>query len=187
MCVDSLYLENFNDRNPALKQLLGIDKPNPLGITKTHDYPNDESPTIYVIRDGRAAIVSYFYYTNTYNEPRTMRQIIQGDVAFGSWSAHYHAWKPASRPNTLFLRYEDIVQNVDSAIMAISIFLNIEPTRTFQLNFTDMHAIEPTFFREGDNSSNLSKLTSYQLAEFEEIHAETMRELGYTIDKSRAL
>ena len=31
-------------------------------IVKTHDGPSDEGPAIYIVRDGRSSIVSYFHY-----------------------------------------------------------------------------------------------------------------------------
>jgi hypothetical protein len=78
-------------------------------LVKTHGGPLDESPSIYVIRDGRVAIDSYYHYLRQeVGSPLPVEKIIAGPIPTLSWSAHYHAWDPVRRPNTLILKYEDI-------------------------------------------------------------------------------
>jgi Sulfotransferase domain len=82
--------------------------------------PIDDSPAIYVIRDGRAACVSLWRFCSG-NIP--LDAVIEGRHRFGTWSAHLEAWDPWNRPNTLFLKYEDMRHDVTQVLPKISAFL----------------------------------------------------------------
>jgi hypothetical protein len=91
-----------------------------LPLIKTHERPIDDSPTIYVVRDGRAACVSLWRF---YNGGIPLDAVIEGRHGFGTWAAHLEAWDPWSRPNTLFLKYEDMRQDLTQVLPRISAFL----------------------------------------------------------------
>tara|TARA_B110000008_G_C16716119_1_gene462843 strand:+ start:77 stop:709 length:633 start_codon:yes stop_codon:yes gene_type:complete len=94
-----------------------------LPILKTHSYHKGNNLTIYVVRDGRAATASLWNFTY----PKVpMIDIIEGNNRFGKWCEHLNFWKPQLRPNTLFLRYEDILNDLDSSLTKISDFLGRE-------------------------------------------------------------
>ncbi len=79
---------------------------NALPRIKTHEYPLDNGPTIYVVRDGRAVCASLWQF---YKHTIPLKHCIDGTQRFGRWCDHLHAWNPLSRANTLLLRYEDMV------------------------------------------------------------------------------
>jgi len=82
---------------------------------------------IYIVRDGRSTVVSYFHFLKEF-EPEweySIEDIVVGDCEFGSWTDHFKAWAPKQRSNTLLLRYEDMVCNPSSVIKTISEFLGI--------------------------------------------------------------
>lgn len=94
-----------------------------LPILKTHSYHKGNNLTIYVIRDGRAATASLWNFTN----PKVpMNDIIEGNNRFGKWCDHVNFWKPSIRPNTLLLRYEDILEDLNSTLIKLSNFLGRE-------------------------------------------------------------
>src|SRR5262245_13376750 len=100
-----------------------------MTLIKTHDLPPDSAPGIYLIRDGRATIHSYFYYHKKFAfEKPSLTEVIAGACQFGPWSDHYVAWQPRTRPNTLFLRYEDLVARPAEIIPQIARFLATQPT-----------------------------------------------------------
>ena len=92
-----------------------------LPIIKTHEENIPNCPAIYVIRDGRAATVSLWEF---YGRETSISDIIEGNYRFGKWSDHINSWDPISRPNTLLLKYEDILTNLDSVLLKLGVFLN---------------------------------------------------------------
>ena len=92
-----------------------------LAIIKTHEENIPNSPAIYVLRDGRASIVSLWEF---YGRKTSISDIIEGNHRFGKWSDHINSWDPLFRPNTLLLKYEDILNNLDSVLLKLSVFLN---------------------------------------------------------------
>ena len=170
---------------------------------KTHDLPPDDGPAIYVVRDGRAAVVSYLHYLNAFERPpppathgggqlmsrlrdlqrtygsrRLMSSIIRGSQWPGSWSAHFEAWSPQTRPNTLLLRYEEMLSDPDSVCGKISVFLGVPQLATFKQNFSQLHSRDPNFFRAANNERSIAELAPH-MALFERLHGGLMRELNY--------
>ena len=108
------HIEQNEDRSIAFPE-------GSLPIIKTHTFHKGNNPVIYVVRDGRAAAVSLWEFTN----PKvSMTNIIQGKHKFGMWCDHIESWNPISRPNTLLLKYEDILNNFDGVLFQLSTFLN---------------------------------------------------------------
>jgi len=99
-------------------------------LVKTHEHPTDDKPAIYVIRDGRPACVSLWKF---YNKATPLSVIISGQHRFGTWANHIKAWNPDTpwnsegRPNTLLLKYEDMIGNLAETINKIGVFINREP------------------------------------------------------------
>jgi hypothetical protein len=89
-------------------------------LIKTHEHPTDDKPAIYVLRDGRAACVSLWKF---YDKKYPLSTVISGDHRFGTWARHAEAWNPGNRPDTLFIRYEEMVGNLHAVIDAIGGFL----------------------------------------------------------------
>lgn len=89
-------------------------------LLKTHEFPKNDKPAIYIVRDGRAACASLFHF---YNGAISMENIIAGKHRFGSWSGNVEAWAPWNRPNTLLLKYESLRDNLEQTLEIISGFL----------------------------------------------------------------
>jgi hypothetical protein len=130
-------------------------------IVKTHEAPPDGSPAIYVVRDGRAATVSYWHYARDFQRVvLALEQVVLGDVFAGAWADHMLAWNPLNRPKTLLLRYEQLAVADPEAMAAIADFLGKKALGPFQIRFEDLHRLEPNFFRSGCNSMNIAELES---------------------------
>jgi hypothetical protein len=149
-----------------------------VGI-KTHDYPSDNQPAIYLVRDGRAAIVSYRHMLLNYTEMAPeLVDLIEGKVWPGSWSKHFAAWYPETRPRTLLLRYEDLQFDIDGSCHAIAKFLGVQLKAPFTQSFEELNRFEPTLFRVSDNARNISEFGGHE-ALFDRLHEPLMRKLGY--------
>ena len=83
---------------------------------KTHDLKNRyyyNKNIIYVVRDGRDVINSYFHYINARNnEKLNIEDIILNnhDSPFGSWSDHILSWCSDVRENFFLLKYENLLK-----------------------------------------------------------------------------
>lgn len=177
---------------PALpvnwRELISFQGTGPLTLIKTHDPPTDAAPAIYVIRDGRATLDSYFCYHQKFAfEKPSLTEILAGACQFGSWSAHYLAWCPRSRPQTLFLRYEDLVSRPAEIIAQLAAFLNLPPVEGRIPTFEELRQRHPSFFRRGQNQDFLSKWTPGQMSLFNVLHGSVMAELNYPLTSAPAV
>ncbi len=126
---------------------------------KTHELPpGDNHPVIYVVRDGRAAVVSYIHF---------LREILKRDVAAAdvicgkvgaSWSRHVRAWTLPPLPGTLVVRYEDLVIGEAATLKKISAFIGAPQREAFDISFDSLHELAPDFFRSGSNRKNIAEL-----------------------------
>ena len=150
---------------------------------KTHELPAaDQHPAIYVVRDGRSAVVSHFHY---------LRQVLHRDISLAeviagqtgqSWSRHVRAWVLPLRPNTLVVRYEDLAAGRPDALAEIAGFIGRPPRQGFELSFDRLHALNPVFFRRGSDAANIAEMDAAARRLFDEHHGDVLRALGYGRD-----
>lgn len=158
-----------------------------LYIIKTHEPPLTDDPCIYIVRDGRSALISYYHYIREIeNFQISLESVIRGHVYGGSWSEHFTTWNPANRPNTIVLRYEEITRNPDEAIRRIGNFCAITPQRQTLQSFDDLHKIHPEFFRGGNDDKNILEIMPCY-DQFVLLHGAVMAQLGYGQDLSYEL
>jgi hypothetical protein len=149
-------------------------------FVKTHERPHDATKAIYVVRDGRATVVSYWHYLQDFEKQDvSLDQVITGDVWAGSWSHHVRTWALGARPNTLVLRFEDMVADNERPLAQIAAFLGIPRPRAAKVEFEELHAASPKFFRSGSNSGNIEELNGSDLKLFWACHRDAMVRLGY--------
>jgi hypothetical protein len=148
-------------------------------VIKTHEPPLTDDPAIYVVRDGRSAVVSYYHYLNEVEHLSiAMETVIEGGVYAGSWSEHFVKWRPLERPTTLLLRYEEITKDTNRLIDLLAAFCFTKPKPTGPQSFESLHQLYPEFFRKGDDAANIAELVPY-LPRFMQLHGSVMRILGY--------
>jgi hypothetical protein len=150
-------------------------------VVKTHGRPLDQSPAIYVIRDGRVAIDSYFHFLrDEASNPLPLENIIAGLIPEPNWSAHYRAWDPARRPNTLLLKYEDLKTDHAGQVSRLATFLQIEPKREYLNDFEYLHRLRPAYYRKAAGVSDTPGLVGLAADLFWFMHGSAMVALGYT-------
>ena len=91
-----------------------------LPLIKTHEYPQSPAKAIYVVRDGRAASISLWDF---YGRTQALEDVVRGKHRFGNWADHIRAWAPETRPSTLLLKYEDMVDDLPKSLGKLSRFL----------------------------------------------------------------
>ena len=92
---------------------------------------------VYVARNGKDVAVSYFHFTQSHYGFRGtfdefFELFLKGKVEAGSWFEHVKGWwSHRNDPNVLFLRYEDLVSDLEGCLRRITAFcdLEVEPAR----------------------------------------------------------
>ncbi|XP_051790564.1 amine sulfotransferase-like isoform X2 [Erpetoichthys calabaricus] len=90
-----------------------------------------KAKVIYVFRNPKDTMVSFFHFSNMMNNLETMPSItelieryLNGKVLGGSWFDHVKGWYDhKDQVNILFLSYEEISKDLRSAVLKISKFV----------------------------------------------------------------
>lgn len=86
---------------------------------------------IYIIRDGRDVAVSYYHLYRSYlgfrgSFAEFFERYLRGDVQYGSWFKHVAGWQTQrDNPHVLFLRYEDMIADIEACIRQMAGFLRL--------------------------------------------------------------
>jgi hypothetical protein len=154
-------------------------------FVKTHDVPPPSGKKIYIVRDGRAAIVSQKYYEANYSLcSLTLPELVMGYCFRGGWSDHIAAWIAQKDTSTLVLRYEDLisVEQLSELVERIERFSGIPRKGLPAVDFERLKAIEPKFFRAGCNEPGVAEMESTCPNLFWHLHGKAMVDLGYAKD-----
>jgi hypothetical protein len=163
-------------------------------IVKTHDLPgNDDYPAIYLVRDGRDAVVSYARYILAFRVhddiPKTeelfrdrLRKLIEkGNPTGGEWSANVKGW--SRRPNTVVVKFEELVkepvETVQRAINGTACALNETSAPNRIPDFAELKQLMPEFFRRGQIGAWKSEMPPDLHTLFWDCCGDVMLELGY--------
>lgn len=148
-------------------------------VLKTHEAPPTDDPVLHIVRDGRAAVVSYCHYLRDIEGIDVpVEQVLRGEVYAGSWSDHFRTL--SAYDNRLMVRYEDIVADPDGMAQQIGAFIGRPPSGTFDLSFDQMKATHPRFFRSGRNDTNVAELAPH-MDLYRQLHGDVAAELGYPV------
>lgn len=185
--------------DPSLRP--GTDPAAPCFI-KTHNLPGlDRNPAIYIVRDGRDALVSYAHFvlafvkiagapSQTADDPNLFRTTLSDLLReerspYGTWSQNVSAWQ--ARPYTAVVRYEDLVQDpLRAAQRALDdLELPLRPIGRDLPSFSELQALDPRFFRSGNVGDNRKEFPADLLEAFWAKNGTTMRSLGYAPSTTR--
>ncbi|XP_037639598.1 amine sulfotransferase-like [Sebastes umbrosus] len=97
---------------------------------------SQKGKVIYVARNPKDVLVSYFYFHKVANMLETPKdfddffeKFMRGNVFGGSWFEHVKTWySHKDDMNMLFITYEEMIQDLQSAVERISLFLGKELT-----------------------------------------------------------
>jgi len=149
-------------------------------FVKTHELPGgDNHRAIYILRDGRSCVVSHYHFlTDMLHLKVSLADVILGKCGV-SWSDHVNAWTMIEKPDTLVVRYEDLVIGDIRTLARIAHFIGRPIFREFDISFGRLHAQCPLFFRSGSDQANIAELQGADLELFEQMHGATLRRVGY--------
>jgi hypothetical protein len=176
-------------------------------VIKTHltrPHCRREMPIVYLVRDGRDSLFSYYNYSvkhrgyseswpsffERYVVSRDMRTFRERYLAehMGDWSANCLSY--LNEPNVMLIRYEDLLQDTPGNLQAILEWIECRPKIPEEVlcAVVDKHALEIDKKRRRDDRPRGSVgvwkqvYTPAQLREFEARHASVMSLLGYEIE-----
>jgi hypothetical protein len=150
-----------------------------LFLVKTHDPVPDSDSCIYVVRDARAALVSYRrFLAEVEGHQSTLPNLIAGRHWPGKWQEHVRRFLSRDPANTLVLRYEELASDTPP-LDQIGNFLNMNPIRPFDVSFSSLHQLSPKIFPTGNNRIGIETIERDHRELFWRTCGETMRALGY--------
>jgi hypothetical protein len=161
-------------------------------FVKTHDLAPNDYPAVYVVRDGRDALVSHAHYHLEFdlNVPPqeqqarfddTLHMLIESDASFGGWSNNVNSWLNRSAP-TAIVKYESLIEQPLATVQnALAKLQYPAPPIISQqtASFEELKQIEPKFFRKGKAGSWREEMSPVLHELFWTKHGATMQKLGY--------
>jgi hypothetical protein len=158
-----------------------LGSPKPVYV-KTHNHPGDASRAIYVVRDGRSCIVSW-YNMLTRAKKRTdvnIEDVILGrKVAFGDWSSHLRAWDPQSNSRILLLYYSELASKPELVLDRVGEFTGLKRLAPWRDNFAKLQGLYPEFFAAGSDERNIAQMTASETNLFWQVHGAAMIKFGF--------
>jgi hypothetical protein len=166
-------------------------------FVKTHKRRKaDGHPAIYLVRDGRDAVVSHARLRASIDDPsgrrsfesflhvEITRPFIESQPSSGPWGGNVLSWLRNAAAPVVLLRYEDLIADAAKAAAEVvsSLMLRLLPVAGAVVpRFGDLHGIDPTFFRRGVVGSHRDEMPPdlHDLFWARPENAAAMRLLGY--------
>lgn len=158
-------------------------------FVKTHELPDDDSPALYLVRDGRDAVVSHARYRLSFVKPinlpgggdfkAVLKDVITNEEHFGGWGRHVTSW--TKRGNLSTVRFEDLVADPIATLArgVDDLGLSLERIAGEAPSFEELHSKWPRFFRKGQSGSWREEMPWRLHRIFWKRHGHAMRLLGY--------
>jgi len=168
-------------------------------FVKTHELPRDDSPAIYLVRDGRDAVVSFARYQLAFQQQAPGRSRVQASpldgsefelkldriIRSGGWSRHVLAWtERGAHAKTVVVQYDELVRRPNKCVQDALQRLNVPLRETGQHPpaFADLQAKWPQFFRRGKTGVWRDEMPKPLHRLFWLCHGDAMQRLGYDED-----
>lgn len=179
----------------------------PVKIIKTHDpymkVYNDKQ-IIYIVRDGRDTLNSYYYYINSRKKEKvTIKDLLEGlkGNEYGMWHNHILGWEKANCKKKLIIKYEELLSRPFFEVRKILDFVKLQvqeekieqalelasfdKLKTIEKEFGGINKIDSSndkktpFFRKGQIGDWRNNFTKEDEEEFWKIYGEAMHVFGY--------
>jgi hypothetical protein len=134
----------------------------------------DDSRAIYVIRNGKDACLSLWRF---YDKTIPLLSVVRGEHRFGTWANHVESWRPWERPNTLFLKYEDLVGDLPTTLHLLSNFIERPIVKSEMPDRNTIAAADGRWVRAKESSG--AAFTDEIMAAFDRVNGEVFRRFGY--------
>lgn len=156
-------------------------------FVKTHTMVNEckypDCPTIYIIRDGRDAAVSYAHFNQQHDSKRSLEKefmnVMTGAQHPGKWGKHVDEW--TKMDNVVIVKYENLIkQPINEITKAIDrLGLDLKAVDTNLPTFEELHQKWPTFFRSGKVGEKAHGISNNLIAMFTRLNMAQLKRFGY--------
>lgn len=179
-----------------------------INFFKTHHLPKPEyKRVIYLVRDGRDAICSYYEFNKKLKVNCTLEEMaLEGKHVFPqAWNVHVNEWKKNPyNSDILVIRYEDLVESPMKELKKVCEFAQMERSEGLlqkviegnQFDKMKSRAVEfgglghsnwkgdlgKDFFRKGKCGVYKSEMPAAVIAEFNKLYANELGLFGYDIN-----
>jgi len=106
-----------------------------------------------------------------------MEKVITGHHPFGTWSDHVSSWYPWARPDTLFLKYEDMLGDLPKVLNDVSEFIGSDIISTNIPKREDIAGSDGRWVRK--KSDWREHMTNEHIKIFNQTNGQMMDKLGY--------
>jgi len=164
-----------------------------LHLVKTHELSSpDNYPAIYIVRDGRDALISLAHYQQSVEGDKNpfvtrLARLVDGDYGFGSWSAHVESWIN-DRPTLVVVRFEDLVRDpvriVLDTLKKIGFPVSSNVVNKTIPTFDELKGLSPQFFRAGKVGSWSSEMSDSLQRQFWRKNRSGMVKAGYVTSEN---
>ena len=174
-------------------------------VVKTHELPENldprlsSRPAVYILRDGRDAIVSEAWHRKHFYEPRSRLHfnmleaiLADGESHFGGWAGNVSRWIQRA---DIILRFEDLVRDPLGEVEKLRSILRLPPPRIDRMpDFEKQKSGRPKygrvqdsgrnaeFFRKGKSAGWKEEMPKHIERIFWRYHGEVMESCGYRRD-----
>lgn len=160
-------------RDPVTKRLYYERSPETHFI-KTHELPIDGNPALFVVRDGRDAMVALSRFWRL-----PIRNLIVGqNCTFGGWSEFIRGWDPMNRPGTTLIRFEDMVERPMEVARSLRELFQLPVPQVFEDRYAANQKVHPQLYN-GRIGIWRDAMRPDDLDLFWKCHGPMMEELGY--------
>lgn len=173
-----LGLKNFQGTwENFYKQARASSKP---VLIKTHDAPEDDSPCIYIVRNGLKATESYYHFCRrVLDQTVSWEDIVTGSLPpFPGWGSHLDAWQPFRREKTLLVRYDDLAAGNEETLSQLAEMTTLPRVAAWENHFAEHSKRDPGFFRKGNSDPGTGIPESHRRL-FEFLNGDWMNRLGF--------
>lgn len=169
-------------------------------FVKTHKFPSDNFPAIYLMRDGRDSLISYAHYIMSFNKKKTLRRNIKTLLGWNeyaevlkqliltsqeqhiNWSENVKQWMHRESL-TIPIKFEKLIENPLECVGAAMESLPME-NQNLEISgkppsFEELHAQWPEFFRQGKSGGWQTEMSQKLQNLFWKYHGDVMQEFGY--------
>lgn len=171
-----------------------------LFFTKTHKrHKGDNNRAIYLVRDGRAAVVSQAHLQISQQRPAEeyspqvfeaylraaiTRPYVTDQPSSGTWGGNVLSWLNAINAHIVVLRYEDLIVDPRGSVARVvsSLLPELAAKEDAELpSFDELHRVDETFFRRGAVRSYRDEMSDelHKLFWAQPENAAAMQRLGY--------
>ena len=157
----------FNNKDVILKTHSTLNEFNGYKFTT----PKQTKGAIYIVRDPRNVILSMsHHYSLTFQESyekiiddnaslleKTYNEDHSNFTFLGSWSNHYKSWRDNNDFKILFIKYEDLEENIESIFKKVINFINDLNNKEHKIiDNKFLNALRSTNFVNLKNKENIS-------------------------------